>query len=443
MEETRTFMYTEDDQKFLLKMGGIGFVIVLESTVVILLIIGLVQNNRLQTILLVAYGLLVVAVLGFAAAPLFTRHRLTADTLYIRFGWDKAVVPRSIIIAAESVSEPLSGLQGMRARIDDSSERLIAALSEHGQILLKLDAKYTFSINGSRQPIKEILLNVDERDLFLDMLNIASRSPEAATADEPITLPHPPLPLSPSSTTVVLHLESVSRHFGAVRAVDDVTFSLAAGQIVGLLGMNGAGKTTALRMMAGLLKPHAGQIFMGTYDIWKEPLWAKQHIGYMADTVLLYERLTGREFLHFLGQMRRLPLANVTTRIDELLTLLQLDEWADRLTGTYSFGMQRKLALGGALLHQPQLLLLDEPLNGLDPRSARRIKTLFREIADAGTGILLSTHDLATAASLCDRIIILHGGRLISDISAHELHKVATTPDLETLFLDMTEESRA
>jgi ABC-2 type transport system ATP-binding protein len=146
--------------------------------------------------------------------------------------------------------------------------------------------------------------------------------------------------------------------------------------------------------------------------------------------------------LNFLGQMRGIALLEAEKRIEYLLDLLELTEHKDRLCGSYSFGMKRKLALAGALLHQPQVLILDEPLNGLDPRSARRLKDLFIELAGGGTTILLSTHDLATAETVCHRVGIIHRGRLLTQGSATELERMATLPDLEAVFLTLTAEKQ-
>jgi ABC-type multidrug transport system ATPase subunit len=155
---------------------------------------------------------------------------------------------------------------------------------------------------------------------------------------------------------------------------------------------------------------------------------------------LLYERLTGHEFLDFMAQMRGLPRLIAHERIASLLDLLELTEHADRLCGAYSFGMKRKLSLAAALLHQPPVLILDEPLNGLDPRSARHLKDLLLEQAGCGTTILFSTHDLATAEAICHRVGIFHKGSLLVEGSAADLRQLASAPDLETVFLNLTNE---
>jgi ABC-2 type transport system ATP-binding protein len=190
--------------------------------------------------------------------------------------------------------------------------------------------------------------------------------------------------------------------------------------------------------MVGLLQPTAGRAWLAEHDVWRTPLQAKGALGYVADHALLYDRLSGREFLAFLAQLRGLPLDLAETRIAELLALLDLSDQAGRPCGSYSFGMKRKLALAGALLHQPPVLILDEPLNGLDPLSARRLKDLFLRLSEQGTTIFLSTHDLATAESICHRVGIIQRGRLLAEGSAAELRELASAPDLESVFLALT-----
>jgi ABC-type multidrug transport system ATPase subunit len=235
-----------------------------------------------------------------------------------------------------------------------------------------------------------------------------------------------------------IHTEHLTRTFGSIIAVDDLNLNIQPGEIYGFLGSNGAGKTTTIKILVGLLEPGSGHAWIAGHDVWTASLAAKASLGYVADRSILYERLTGREFLAFISQLRGVPQHETGERVARLLDLLELTEHADRLCGAYSFGMKRKLSLAGALLHRPQVLILDEPLNGLDPRSARRIKDLFIDLSCAGTTILLSTHDLATAEAVCNRIGIIHRGRLLVEGSAAELRQMAAAPDLEAVFLNLT-----
>ena len=228
--------------------------------------------------------------------------------------------------------------------------------------------------------------------------------------------------------------ENLTRHYRDFVAVDNLNLAVHRGEIYGFLGSNGAGKTTTMKMLIGLLQPDTGHAWIDGHDIWKESLEAKAAFGYVADHTMLYDRLTGREFLDFLAQIRGM------SEQEQLLDILELRDRADTACGTYSFGVKRMLAIAGALIHEPQVLILDEPLNGLDPLSARRLKNLFAELAANGTTIFLSTHDLATAESICHRVGIIHKGHLLVEGSSSELRQIAGAPGLEEAFLSLTAE---
>ncbi len=239
---------------------------------------------------------------------------------------------------------------------------------------------------------------------------------------------------------LAIRTEHLTRRYKGFTAVDKLNLAVHVGEIYGFPGSNGAGKTTTMKMLVGLLRPDAGHAWIDGHDVWAEPLLAKAAFGYVADHTMLYDRLTGREFLDFLAQIRGMPEREASGRIEQLLDVLDLRGRAYTACGTYSFGMKRKLAIAGALIHAPQVLILDEPLNGLDPLSARRLKDLFAELAAAGTAIFLSTHDLATAESICHRVGIIHKGRLLVEGSSSELRQIAGAPGLEEAFLSLTAE---
>ena len=237
-----------------------------------------------------------------------------------------------------------------------------------------------------------------------------------------------------------IRAENLTRRYKGFTAVDNLNLAVHRGEIYGFLGSNGAGKTTTMKMLVGLLQSDGGHVWIDGHDVWKESLVAKAAFGYVADRTMLYDRLTGREFLDFLAQIRSIPEQEARGHIERLLDILELRDRADTACGTYSFGMKRKLAIVGALIHEPQVLILDEPLNGLDPLSARRLKNLFAELAANGTTIFLSTHDLATAESICHRVGIIHKGRLLVEGSSSELRQIAGAPGLEEAFLSLTAE---
>jgi ABC-type multidrug transport system ATPase subunit len=449
-EAEKTFTYTAQRRAYLSFVGSFGFMLLAESSVFVLLISIFVHNNLLKFGLLSAYACFLLY-LFFARllAPLWTKHRLTLTFLHLHYGHGfKVSIPCTSISSALPVRERLTMFEPASARYDATKQRIIASFSEHGQILLRLAQPIALKMGHTTHMTESILINVDQRDTFLAALDLPK---QRATLKEQNLMPiqqHDGTPLSLTdlqATTKVspvdtpaISMEGLTRTFDAFKVVDNLNITMRAGEIYGFLGSNGAGKTTTMKMLAGLLQPSAGRVRIAGYDVWAEPLAAKAHLGYAADRAILYERLTGREFLQFLAQIRRLSQAETEQRIEYLLDLLDLTEQADRLCGAYSLGMKRKLALAGALLHQPRILVLDEPLNGLDPRSARRLKDLFAELASSGTAILLSTHDLASAEALCHRIGIIHQGRLLVEGSASELRAYAASPDLEAVFLQLT-----
>lgn len=237
-----------------------------------------------------------------------------------------------------------------------------------------------------------------------------------------------------------LVVEGLVREFSGVRAVNGVSLTVPAGAIVGFLGANGAGKTTTLRCVAGLLACDAGSITVAGASLAREPRVAKARMGFVPDRPFLYERLSAREFLAFVAALYSLPAAAAERRAEELLARLGLGADAGRTLESYSLGMRQKVSLIAALLHSPRLLLLDEPLNGLDPPSARMLKELLREHADSGGGVLVSTHLLDVAERLCDTLVILQAGRVVAAGTLAELRGSVRDRTLEDVFLSLGRE---
>lgn len=234
---------------------------------------------------------------------------------------------------------------------------------------------------------------------------------------------------------------NLTRFYGTLAAVQDLNLHVERGELFGFLGPNGAGKTTTIRMMVGLLRPTSGTVSVDGYDIQKEPLGVKQRVGYLAQSPLLYEGLTGREFLRFLGGLHRLSDEEIDIRSNRLFEMLELTEKADDLIESYSGGMRHKMGLCGALVHEPPVLVLDEPLTGLDPYSARQVKDLLRDLCRQGNTVFLSTHVLEIAERVCDRVGILDRGKLIAIGTVESLRAQAqssTETTLEDLFLELT-----
>jgi ABC-2 type transport system ATP-binding protein len=220
-----------------------------------------------------------------------------------------------------------------------------------------------------------------------------------------------------------LRVERLSKSFGAIRAVDSVTFEVRPGEIYGLLGPNGAGKTTTISMVSGLLKPDAGEVFVAGAAFWSDPQKAKSIMGVVPQELAIYEELTGRENLEFWGRMAGLGPGDARSRAAELLNALTLIDRAKDAVKTYSGGMKRRINLGCALLHRPQLLLLDEPTVGIDPQARLNILEFIRGLRASGTAILYTTHYLEEAETLCDRIGIIDHGRLLAEGTLSELQE--------------------
>src|SRR5690606_32757340 len=208
----------------------------------------------------------------------------------------------------------------------------------------------------------------------------------------------------------------------------------------GFLGPNGAGKTTTIRMAAGVLRPTGGRILIGGIDIDVDPEGAKAKVGYIPDRPYLYEKLSGGEFLRFVAGLWGWSAADADARADRLLELFDLADWKDELIESYSHGMRQKILISSALIHQPELIVVDEPMVGLDPRSARLLKDLLRTFVAQGGTVFLSTHTLEVAEALCDRIAIIHGGEVIASGTMDDLRAQAEAggAHLEEIFLKVT-----
>jgi ABC-2 type transport system ATP-binding protein len=238
----------------------------------------------------------------------------------------------------------------------------------------------------------------------------------------------------------VIRTLNLSKKFGEFSAVSGLNLEIKRGELFGFLGPNGAGKTTTIKMLTGLLKPSEGKVLIGGYDIEKEPLGAKRIIGYIPDQPYLYRKLTGREFLEFMANLYEIKVER--EKIEGLLDLFELDGWGEELIENYSHGMRQKLIFSASLIHEPQVIIIDEPMVGLDPRSARLVKNILRKKCAEGATVFVSTHGIKVAEEICSRIGIIREGRLIAQGTMKELRKEARLEkrDLEGIFLKLTEE---
>ena len=237
-----------------------------------------------------------------------------------------------------------------------------------------------------------------------------------------------------------VELQHVVKRYNEILAVDNVDLTLKPGEIFGLLGPNGSGKSTTLKMLMGLVQPDSGSIRVLGLNVQEDPVAVKQLVGYTPESPRLYEFLTGIEYLDFIGDIYGVPTAEKKNRINEYLKALQLEGREGDMISSYSEGMKQKIALISAFLHKPKLLILDEPLNALDPRSARIVKDFLHELKMQGVTTIMSTHVLEIAQALCDRIGIMYQGRLLALGDMKELRQMSKLPDsgLEDIFLKLT-----
>ncbi len=240
----------------------------------------------------------------------------------------------------------------------------------------------------------------------------------------------------------MIQLQQVTRRYGDFFAVKDVSLEVQAGEIQGFLGVNGAGKTTTLRMICGVLRPTEGKVLVGGYDIEQEPEKAKAITGYIPDRPYIYTKLTAREFLYFVGDLYNVPNDELEDRMDQLVAEYGLTEWQDELVESYSHGMRQRLATVAALIHNPKVLVIDEPMVGLDPHGAKLLKDSMKRYAhEHGMAILLSTHSLNVAEEVADRVAIIDHGEILTTGTVAELHAHSgdtEASDLEKIFLKLT-----
>jgi ABC-2 type transport system ATP-binding protein len=237
----------------------------------------------------------------------------------------------------------------------------------------------------------------------------------------------------------MIEFEDVSRSYGDKLAVDHFSLSIPAGQLFAVLGHNGAGKTTTIKMLTGLLRPGAGSVRVGGFDVARQPREAAALLGYVPDQPYLYETLSGREFLHFVAEMRGLDPRHATSHVDREIGRFQLEEFVDNLTESYSHGMKQRTVFASALLHSPRVLVVDEPLVGLDPHSIRLVKDLLQAEVSAGMCVLMSTHTLVVAEEIADRIGVMAHGRLVfvGTLSQLRAEHGDESTSLESLYLSL------
>jgi ABC-2 type transport system ATP-binding protein len=243
----------------------------------------------------------------------------------------------------------------------------------------------------------------------------------------------------------MIKLTNLVKRYGSFTAVNSINLEVPKGELFGFLGPNGAGKTTSLRMIAGILQPTSGTVEIGGINVATDPIAAKSKLGFIPDRPFIYEKLTGAEFLRFVAGLYDQEGAQIEHRARELLALFDLEEWRDELVESYSHGMRQKLIISSAFVHRPEVIVVDEPMVGLDPKAARILKNLFREYTNRGHTIMMSTHTLEVAQAMCDRIAIIQGGviRACGTMNELQANAAAGATGLEEIFLRLTGENAA
>ncbi|HNZ67401.1 MAG: ABC transporter ATP-binding protein [Planctomycetes bacterium] len=237
----------------------------------------------------------------------------------------------------------------------------------------------------------------------------------------------------------MISVHNISKSYGKQLAVDDLTLTISSGELFAFLGPNGAGKTTTIKMMVGLLQPTQGQIFINGYSMAKDHLLAKKCLAYVPDQPYLYDKLSGKEMLEFVGRMYSIPEKTIQERIQQVIERFELHDFINTLCENYSHGMKQRLVFACALLHMPTVWIIDEPMVGLDPKSVRIVKNMLREEVGKGASIFMSTHSLEVAEETADRIGIIHLGKLIALGTLQELRdKLEGKKKLEDIFLELT-----
>ena len=239
----------------------------------------------------------------------------------------------------------------------------------------------------------------------------------------------------------MIELKNLTKRFGTIVAVNRLNLSVPGGEIFGFIGPNGAGKTTTIRMMGGVIAPTEGSVMIDGINMADDPENAKKRIGFIPDRPFLYEKLTGMEFLRFTADLYGIEDGLFYERSEKILKKFSLYHWADELIESYSHGMKQRLIISSAILHDPKVIVVDEPMVGLDPAGIRMVKDLFRSLAKRGITLFMSTHTLAVAEDVCDRIGIIHKGSLIVTGTIGELRQRAQVQEggLEEIFLTLTE----
>ena len=238
----------------------------------------------------------------------------------------------------------------------------------------------------------------------------------------------------------MIELRHVTKKFGSFTAVDDLSLTIPDGEFFGFLGPNGAGKTTTIKMMAGLFSPTSGEIILNGFNTATQPIEAKMTVAYVPDQPFLYDKLTGREFMYFVGGLFKMGKKEIREKVEELIEHFEIGDWVDKRTEDYSQGMRQRTTIAAALIHEPKVMIIDEPMVGLDPKSAKIVRETLKQKSRQGIVVFMSTHSLPVAEELCDRIGIVNHGRVafVGTQSDFAAYKQKLDGKFESVFLELT-----
>ncbi len=237
----------------------------------------------------------------------------------------------------------------------------------------------------------------------------------------------------------MIEVENLIKNFGSTKAVKGITFTVNDGEIYGLLGPNGSGKSTTMKILSGIMKPTSGRVVVNGIDVSRDALGVRRIVGYVPETPVLYESLTPVEFFNFVGSVRRVPKEDLQERVETFVRAFGIEKYLGEMIGSLSFGTKQKVSLISAMLHDPEVLILDEAMNGLDPKSARILRERLLQFREEGRSIVFSTHVLALAETICDRVGVIYNGEIIAEGTVEQLKEFAHEESLEDVFLKLTE----
>lgn len=445
METVLRFSGVTDETKS--KLQALSLVPVID--LVAILLVAFLLLHGIARWALVAVGVAAVVFVWLQSLGLLLHpHLLAGNQLAIRQGFGfRMVIGLTDIAAVQPYREGLpESLRSSLLRVEEEEEKLLCLMGRTGLTEVVLTEAHDVVVRGTRFSVRRVVLSLHDAGAFTAALAAripqhgaetrAKASPALAVVSTGLPVDAPRAP----GTGEALLAQNLRKSYGDFKAVDGVTLRVPYGQVVGFLGSNGAGKTTTIRMIAGLLPADGGTVSIAGSDALKDSAAARRAMGYVPDTPVLYDRLTGREYLWLIGELFDLPRELAQDRAPELLNSFAMARAADRLAGTYSLGMRKKLSIAAALMHRPKLLLLDEPTNGLDPRSSYEVKQVVANLSSGGVGVLLATHHLDLVEELCSEINIIDAGRLVAAGTGEELRSRLGTPNatLEQVFLSLT-----